>query len=90
MITARTNIRLTAILFKIILVLPFTKLRTKPIVNIRGIVPRQNINIDKAPLINEPVVRAYNSRLCKGPHGIKAFKRPIKKGLLSRLIFTFR
>lgn len=52
------KIRTDATLFSMILFLPFTTLNNIPTPNIKGIVPKQNKNIDKAPFINELVDKA--------------------------------
>jgi sulfite exporter TauE/SafE/copper chaperone CopZ len=53
------GIRTVDILFNVILFLLFRKLEIIPTNNIKGIVPKQNKNIDNAPYINEPVDNAY-------------------------------
>ncbi|MNT79152.1 hypothetical protein D3C72_2184580 [compost metagenome] len=56
------------------------KVLTAPKPNINGTVPMLKKNIESAPAYKLPVPKAYNCMVCNGPHGIKPFIRPTKKG----------
>ena len=78
---------IAAILLMTIFSFPSTRLRITPANNIRGIVPLQKQNIEKAPLKKLFVDKATICIACNGPHGMKPLSSPITKGFLVLVLY---